>query len=228
MLLSRAWLSTAAKVLLTWAVSPVERRKAARMQADRSLRLHLGSADNRLPGWVNIDLVRPGRKLDLSWNVKHGLPFQDGSIDAIFAEHLLEHFTFDEGVALLAACHRVLRPGGVVRIGVPDLDRYVASYLGRDDLIDHVRPGRGTRGLALGEVFYVEGHRCMYDYETLRLALHMAGFAHIERRSFGSSRILPAPDSEARRAETLYAEATTPGLRGTVVIERVGPRAASC
>jgi predicted SAM-dependent methyltransferase len=166
----------------------------------------LGSADNRLPGWINIDLMRPGRRLDLYWDLRRGIPFPDGSVDAVFAEHLLEHLDLSAGISLLRKCRRVLRPGAQVRIGVPDLDRYLASYLGQDDLIERVRAGRPTRAVALGEVFFLHGHRSMSDFETLSWAFREAGFAHIERFEFGVGRTGPAPDSERRRTETLYVE----------------------
>lgn len=211
--MARRLASEITKSVLTSVVSPIERRRAARLRARRPLQLHLGSASNRLPGWVNIDLVRPGRRLDLYWDLQRGIPFPDRSVDAIFAEHLLEHLELSVGVALLRECRRTLRPGGTIRIGVPDLERYVASYLGRDDLIDEVRGGRPTRALALGEVFFLYGHKSMFDFETLEWAFREAGFSNIERCEFGRSRIAPVPDSETRRAETLYAEAWDEGAR---------------
>ena len=200
-----------AKYLLTLGVMPVQRRRAHRLQSMTPLRLHLGSANNRLPGWVNVDLLRPGRALDLYWDLRRPLPFPDASVDTIFAEHLLEHLPFPAGVGLLRECRRVLRPGGIARVGVPDLDRYIASYLGRDDIIERVRPGRPTRALALGEPFFLYGHRCMYDFETMQLALLDAGFTHVERISFGQGRLQPSPDSMGRRDETMYVETWSAG-----------------
>lgn len=195
------------KFVLTSFLAPLERAKVRRILERDSLRLHLGSARNRLPSWVNIDLFRPGRRLDLYWDFRRGVPFPDNSVDAIFAEHLLEHLTYRQGVGLMRECQRVLKPEGVVRIGVPDLDRYVLSYLGRDDLIDKVRPGRPTRAVALGEPFFLHGHRCMYDFETLEKACLDAGFTAVEHSSFGEGRIQPNVDSRNRSAETLYVEA---------------------
>lgn len=203
----RAPIADCVKYLLTLAVVPFERRRARRLQSMAPLRLHLGSATNRLPSWVNVDLLRPGRALDLYWDLRRPLPFEDASVDAIFAEHLLEHLPFTAGVRLLRECRRVLRQSGIVRVGVPDLDRYIASYLGQDDIIERVRPGRPTRALALGEPFFLYGHRCMYDFETMRHALLGAGFTHVEHSSFGLGRLQPSPDSMERRDETMYVEA---------------------
>lgn len=196
-----------AKYLLTLMAMRMQRRRARRLQAKTPLRLHLGSGINRLPGWVNVDLLVPGRALDLYWDLRRPLPFKDESVDAIFAEHLLEHLPFQVGVALLRECRRLLKPAAIVRVGVPDLDRYIASYLGRDDIIERVRPGRPTKALALGEPFFLYGHRCMYDFETMQRALLDAGFAQCERSRFGEGRLRPSPDSPGRRDETMYVEA---------------------
>lgn len=209
-------LASGVKYALTTLVIPIERWRAGRQSGRRTVRLHLGCGSHRVEGWINVDFLRPGRKLDLYWDLRRPLPYRDGSVDAIFAEHVLEHMSFDDGVCLLREARRVLRRDGTVRIGVPDLDRYIASYLGRDDLIDRVRPGRITRALALGEIFFMHGHRCMYDYETLRRALERAGFVNIVKSESGGGVVQPSPDMPARFAETLYVEATAPAPGGPV------------
>jgi predicted SAM-dependent methyltransferase len=50
------------------------------------------------------------------------LAFPDASFDYIFSEHFLHHLFFDEGLALLRECQRILRPRGVLRTVVPDAD----------------------------------------------------------------------------------------------------------
>ena len=202
-----SWLSDVAKILLTTAVIPIQRSKAARLANSKPVRLHLGAGQIRIDGWTDIDLLRPGWPQDLYWDLRRGIPTPTGSVDAIFSEHLLEHLTYQEGVRLLRECRRVLVRGGVLRVGVPDLDRYVASYLGQDDMIERVRPGRPTRAIALGEVFFLHGHRCMYDFETLQRACREVGFDAIERSAWGTGQIVPSPDSSSRRDETLYIEA---------------------
>lgn len=196
------------KSWITWAVAPVEHRRARRLASScRPLRLHFGCADNYLQGWVNLDLARPGRRLDLRWDLRRPLPFPTGSVEAIFAEHLLEHLTVGQGLGVVRECRRLLGQGGVLRIGVPDLSRYVRSYQGGDSLLTEVRPGRPTLALALSEVFYRYGHRSMYDFDTLRALCLEAGFAEVHHSAFGRGRIQPCPDTPARRPETLYVEA---------------------
>jgi predicted SAM-dependent methyltransferase len=206
-----------AKELLTSVLVPVEMNRAVSLARARDgLRLHLGCADNYLPGWINVDLARPGRRLDLRWDVRRGLPFPDGICRAIFAEHLLEHLDVLEGITLIGECLRVLWPAGILRIGVPDLARYVSSYECGDFLRerDGGRLGSPTRALALGEIFFMHGHRSMYDGETLALMCLEAGFEGAQTFEFGLGSLQPSPDSAHRRGETLYLEAQKGGAIG--------------
>jgi len=195
---------------LTEAKRPRERRRAEAAAREGNLRLHLGSAWQPKGGWFNVDLA--GHPVDLAWNLAHGLPFPDGSAEAIFHEHLLEHLPLDAAARLIEESHRVLSPGGVMRIAVPDAGRYLLSYAdGGRGLIDEYRPGRPTNLLAAQEIFYRHGHRSAWDLETLRLFVRAAGFEQCEGREFGASRIEPCPDSPHREQESLYAEAVKAG-----------------
>jgi len=214
--------------LLTWSANtvllPLQRRKARQRAATQPIRLHLGCGPLHKHGWINIDLAQPSpaafrawvarkrsggkEELDLMWDLRRGLPFPDDSVEAIFAEHLLEHFDYAAGLALLVECRRVLQPGSTLRIGVPDLERYIHAYHGRDPIIDDCRPGRPTRAIALSEIFFHHGHRATYDYETLALACREAGFSLLEHSAFAQGRLGAKVDSESRRPETLYVEAT--------------------
>jgi predicted SAM-dependent methyltransferase len=197
---------SAVAVALTEAKRPLERRRAATAAREGNLRLHLGSAWQPKEGWFNVDLA--GHPVDLAWNLAHGLPFPDGSAAAIFHEHLLEHLPLEAAAKLIEESYRVLRPGGVMRIAVPDAGRYLLSYAsGGEGLIDEYRPGRPTNLLAAQEIFYLHGHRSAWDLETLELFVRAAGFEQCDGRAFGDSRIEPCPDSPHREEESIYLEA---------------------
>ncbi|HXW38516.1 MAG TPA: methyltransferase domain-containing protein, partial [Acidimicrobiales bacterium] len=198
----------AAKQVATNLVAPRARRGAAARQGGARLRLHLGSGGNNLPDWVNIDLV--GAHADVAWDLRRPLPFADGTAEAVFLEHVLEHMTVEEGMVVLRNCRRVLRVGGIVRVGVPDAGLYATDYAEGHGTLERLRPGRPTRMLALGEVFQEHGHLSAWDGETLCLVLTESGFEGATVRPGGSSRIEPAPDSPARIPETVYAEAVRP------------------
>lgn len=183
-----------------------ERSKARRLERAGPLKIHLGCGATRKEGWVNVDLL--GDPVDIAWNLDRPLPFRSSVADAVFLEHVLEHFTVPAGFRLLSEVRRVLKPGGVARIGVPDGWRYAESYV-KDPggFLEEIGPGRPTPLLAMQEIYYLEGHLAMYDAQTLSFVCAAAGFASAGQRQFGDSRVEPCPDSEHRRLETLYVEA---------------------
>ena len=130
------------RITLTDAIAFSQRRKADRFAQNAPLRLHLGSGRTPKPGWVNIDLV--GYPGDLYWNLLRPLPFATSSVDAIFDEHVLEHFGLADALGIVKESFRVLRPRGILRIGVPDLGRYIEAYAGDGSFFEEVRPGRPT------------------------------------------------------------------------------------
>ena len=70
------------------------------------------------------------RAKHLGHDLRRPLPFADGAFEGAFSEHTLEHLTAADAVALLRDVHRVMRPGAVFRVAVPDLDQYVRFYNG--------------------------------------------------------------------------------------------------
>lgn len=194
------------KVGSTWAMMPFSMWYARRFARRNSeLRLHLGCGATRLEGWLNVDML--GSRANLFWDLRWRLPFPDGSVTAIFHEHMLEHLPLAEAFTFLQRCHQLLKPGGVLRIGVPDFGRYAASYAGDGHFIDQLRPARPTRLLALAEVVYLSGHRSAWDTATLVGMLDELGFRHAAERQGPDSLIQPPPDSAHRQPETLYVEA---------------------
>lgn len=183
------------------------RRDTTPLTSPSPRRLHLGSAHVYKQGWINID--QHGPRVDFVWDLRRPLPLPPGTVDAIFHEHLLEHLPVAEGLALTRECHRLLRPGGILRIGVPDFGRLASGYADGDDLVERLHPGVPTPLLALAELAYGYGHRSLWDETTLVGLLVELGFT-ARRRAFGESALGDAPDSEHRRDETLYVEATRP------------------
>jgi predicted SAM-dependent methyltransferase len=195
--------------LLTRAMAPQQRRRARLLARNSPLRLDLGSGESPIPGWVNVDLV--GHRPDLAWDLSMPLPLAEGSVEAIFTEHLLEHLPPTTALDLIRECYRLLAPGGTLRVGVPDAGAYLRAYNGDGQgFIEEARPGRPTRLLAVREVFQEHGHRSAYDFQTLALFIEAGGFRGVDRRAAGESRIQPCPDSEHRRGETLYVEGVKP------------------
>ena len=203
------WLPSGAPSLLRSAGTAVARRASKRkwQQAptDGTARLHLGCGWAHKDGWINVDLF--ATSADIVWDLRHGIPLPDGSAAAIFHEHMLEHLSLHDGHLLARECLRVLAPGGVLRIAVPDAGLCIDSYAGKAD--PDWAQSRPTGMLAVQALFYEHGHRSMWDGETLTRALLAAGFDEARHTDYGESWITPCPDSEDRRDGTLYAEART-------------------
>ena len=90
--------------------------------------LNLGCGQHRHPDWTNADLEPAGSDV-IPCDLRQPLPFTAESFTAVYAAHVLEHLWPVEAHRLLGEMHRVLRPGGTVRIVVPDLEGIARSYL---------------------------------------------------------------------------------------------------
>lgn len=94
--------------------------------ASRLLNVGCGQRYDRR--WVNLDLSSRDASV-VQCDINHGLPFADGSFDAVYHSHVFEHLKPEQGQRLLKECFRVLAPGGVLRIVVPDLEKIAQLYL---------------------------------------------------------------------------------------------------
>lgn len=104
--------------------------------------LNVGCGAHFHPGWVNVDVVPASREV-MVVDVRKGLPFADRIFDAVYCSHVLEHLDRSAARDLLAQMHRVLAPGGTIRVVVPDLEAIAREYL---RLLDALRQGdAGTR-----------------------------------------------------------------------------------
>jgi SAM-dependent methyltransferase len=90
--------------------------------------LNLGCGETFHPDWANLDFVSNSSAVK-EWDLKRGLPFRDQSFDCCYSSHVLEHLTHVEATALLMEILRVLKPGGVTRIVVPDFELAAREYL---------------------------------------------------------------------------------------------------
>lgn len=90
--------------------------------------LNLGCGSNYHRDWVNLDLAPVSSEVT-QCNITQGIPFQAGSFDAVYHSHVLEHLSQEQGIHLLKECLRILKPGGILRIVVPDLEQIAELYL---------------------------------------------------------------------------------------------------
>ena len=104
------------------------------------------------------------------------LPLQKNSVDFIYSSHFFEHLFKDDAEDLLKSCANALKPGGTIRISIPDLAYAVSLY------------SLGKKAEMLEDYFFVEGkgsylarHKYMYDFELIKAALERTGFSKVTR-----------------------------------------------
>lgn len=89
--------------------------------------LNLGCGSRFHPDWVNLDL-HPSSRAVQQWDLQKEFPFPDGWFDVVYHSHVLEHFSQQNGLRFLERCRKVLRPEGIIRVVVPDLEKIVEFY----------------------------------------------------------------------------------------------------
>jgi general secretion pathway protein G len=162
-------------------------------------------------------------------------PLPDAAFDYVYSEHQIEHVPLEAGERMLAECHRVLRPGGVVRLATPDLQaiarlaepeldderRHYVEYISRLLGLPGPDPTRVINSMfrAFGPDD-ATGHQFIYSYDALAERLRAAGFTGVRRGALGESahdalrgierHTEVIGDERVVRYETLIVEATRP------------------
>jgi len=145
------------------------------IHGETALKLNLGCGSYHMEGWVNIDQlesVNPDLLADAM-----DLPYEANSVDEIYCGHLVEHLSWDEGQGALRHWLDILKPGGKIRVVVPDFDILAKRYLDNP---------RSEKLKVLNNYFiysYVQEspHRYFYSAGLLKEAMEMAGFKRVER-----------------------------------------------
>ena len=201
------------------------RNRGFQLKSERALKipyLDLGCGRNCHPEFINLDyLWHPG--VDVCWDIQSGVPFPEGRFRGIFTEHCLEHFPTSKVLFLLRECRRILKPGGILRIVVPDAGMYLERYYERSrqksaelfPFESHESfEGIYTPMLSVNRIYYQDreqafGHRTMFDFALMKKLLIKAGFVQVERKKYleGKDPALLV-DTESRKTESLYVEAS--------------------
>lgn len=161
-----------------------------------------------------------GERYFVELDIAEPLPFETGCLEWVYAEHLIEHVPPPVALTWLTEVRRVLAPGGVLRVTTPDLGRYVAGYRDGDGFfathrrrlrVAGVGPPMPTRpAFMFNQLFYLYGHRWIYDLAELRYVLQRAGFdpEAVHEQSFrrGNRADVAELDRVLRKDETMYVE----------------------
>jgi len=203
-------------------------------------RLHIGPGPRWVApddSWLTTDVDPARGDLTLNLNELDRLPLPSGSTLAIYASHTFEHVSVFRIQRVLTECHRILAPGGILRIVVPDVVESIRRYLAHDEgfelferrrervsqkygqkytLFECMREDFISRSMQTDLLGEALAHQNAWDFESLRADLVRAGFdeGRIVERGF---REIGSPDfafegtypSEANESyRSLYVEAT--------------------
>lgn len=137
------------------------------------MKLHLGCGKRHLDGYINID-SRADVGADVVCDVTDLSQYMDGCADVVYACHVLEHVPRNKTLDVLREWRRVLKPGGILRLAVPDFRALARLY--RDDKVPLWR----LIGPLVGRQDYPENtHYNIFDYDYLAWHLEQAGFYRV-------------------------------------------------
>jgi predicted SAM-dependent methyltransferase len=142
-------------------------------------KLHIGGQQPH-PEWEILDAIPHPRVTHLG-NAKDLSRFADATFAAVYASHVAEHFGYPEPLLqALREWRRVLAPGGMLYISVPDLDILAELFLLRESLDIHGR-FHVMRMMFGGQVDEHDFHHVGLNEEFLRDFLNVAGFTDVQR-----------------------------------------------
>jgi len=170
------------------------------------IKLELGSGERKgTNGWTTID----NKSSDINWDLRRGIPLPDNCVDKIYSSHLLEHIPYNELIAFLSECHRVMKVNGEFSVCVPNFRLYINSYIEGENFKDKSlwhQPGLINTGSAIDQLnymMYMDGqHKYMFDEENLINTLYLSGFKDVSLRDFDYTL-----DLKERDFESIYAVA---------------------
>jgi len=136
-------------------------------------------------------------------DLRYGLPLADEIVDYLYSSHFIEHLFRKDAEYLLRESYRVLKPGGIIRISVPDLEYAITLY--KD----------GEKEKMLSNYFFVEDdnsyyarHKYMYDFDMLAEILDNINFINIQRCTFRKGLTPDIETLDNRAGDSLFLEAT--------------------
>lgn len=167
--------------------------------------------ESRFPGNVECgDIVK-------------GLPVAPDSCEGVYCSHILEHLSMDDFRTALRNTQKILRPGGIFRLVLPDLAHSIKNYVDnpsnaaalefmRETHLGHESRARGVKGL-LSAWLGSSRHLWMWDYRSITIELEDVGFVEIRRASFGDSSDpqFKGVEDESRWENCLGVECRKPG-----------------
>jgi predicted SAM-dependent methyltransferase len=212
-----------------WGLLIRKRAIAKYLEYHQIRKLQIGCGSNILDGWLNTDIA-PYSKNVVPLDARRRFPFDDCTFDYIFSEHLIEHLEYKIGLSLLRECYRILKPGGILRIAMPDLRFLIDLYNSEKTevqeryirwAVDSFLPDIGVYqdSFVINNFFQGFNHKFIYDFKTLRGAMLSIGLVNPicyksgeseDKNLQGIERHNTVVGDEFNRLETIVIEATKP------------------
>lgn len=154
--------------------------------------LHLGCGKINHPQFINIDgMAFP--HIHFIRRIDKLKPFQNGTVDLIYASHCLEHFPFEKVPDILIEWNRVLKIGGILRLSVPDFDLLINIYEDNNQDIELILPP-----LLGGQDYKHNFHMVAFNQGYLTKLLQKAGFSTVQEWIPGTSPLMTFSDWSCR------------------------------
>jgi SAM-dependent methyltransferase len=173
-------------------------------------RLNWGCGPTPPSGWINADrLCAPG--VTLCGDIRDGLALPENSVDYAVAIHALQDLPYLDIVPALRELRRVLRPAGVLRLGLPDLERAIEAWLRHDTTYFYIpdAEARTLGGKLIVQAIWYGSTRTPFTWDFFHELATKAGFRQLTRCKFRSTESAwpEIVDLDNRERETLFVEA---------------------
>ncbi len=178
---------------------------------DASLaRLNWGCGPHPAPGWLNSD-KEPAPGVDICRDIRDGLPLESNSLDYIVSIHGLQDLPYLDIVPALRELRRVLKPEGVLRLGLPDMDRAIDAYQRNDPDYFYIPDDEVERvgSKLVVQLIWYGSNRTPFNHDFAEEMLLKAGFDRVIRCRYRWT-ASPYPDIvtlDNRERESLFVEA---------------------
>jgi len=176
-------------------------------------RLNWGCGSHIAPGWINTD-IKKNEGVDLVADIRDGLPIASGALDYAVSIHALPELTLPEQVPVLQELLRVLRPGGTLRLALPDLGKGIDAYLRGDRGYFKVEDAAASSmgGRFITHMLWYGYSRSLFTPDFAAELLAKAGFVEVAERRFGEtgSEFAEIVELDNREQESFFIEGTRP------------------
>lgn len=179
------------------------------------MKLHLGCGPRYIPGFKHIDIIEHPH-IDLVTSIDDLSMIEANSCDLVYACHVLEHFKRRTVNRVLEEWNRVLKPGGILRLALPDFEACAKLYVAGKATLHEV-----TGPIVGGQTYLYNFHYSIFDFASLKIMLEETGYTDVKRYDWRktehadvddfSQAYLPHMDKENGTLVSLNVEAAKKG-----------------